>query len=84
MTEAPVLVKPYIKGMTRSEVFVLMTTGFATIAGSVLVIYTTFLQPVMDNPLGQLLTASIIAAPAAVAIALVIVPETTKLHDRAH
>ena len=45
MTEAPVLVKPYIKGMTRSEVFVLMTTGFATIAGSVLIIYTTFLQP---------------------------------------
>ncbi|MAI91496.1 MAG: nucleoside transporter [Hyphomonadaceae bacterium TMED5] len=84
MTEAPVLVKPYIKGMTRSEVFVLMVTGFATIAGSVLVIYTTFLQPVMANPLGQLLTASIIAAPAAVALALTMVPETTAIHDRAH
>ncbi|HIK64701.1 MAG TPA: nucleoside transporter, partial [Henriciella marina] len=71
MTEAPVLVKPYIKGMTRSEIFILMTAGFATIAGSVLVIYTTFLDGVMANPLAQLLTASIIAAPAAVAMALV-------------
>lgn len=84
MTEAPVLVKPYIKGMTRAEVFVLMTTGFATIAGSVLIIYTTFLQPVMANPLAQLLTASIVASPAAVALALTIVPETTNLHDRTH
>ncbi len=84
MTEAPVLVKPYIKGMTRSEVFVLMTTGFATIAGSVLIIYTTFLQPVMANPLAQLLTASIVAAPAAVALALTMVPETVAISDRAH
>lgn len=84
MTEAPVLVKPYVKGMTRSEIFVLMTTGFATIAGSVLIIYTTFLEPVMSNPLAQLLTASIVAAPAAVAIALVMVPETVAIHDRAH
>lgn len=84
MTEAPVLVKPYVKGMTRSEIFVLMTTGFATIAGSVLIIYTTFLEPVMANPLAQLLTASIVAAPAAVALALTMVPETVNIGDRAH
>lgn len=84
MTEAPVLVKPYIKGMTRSEVFILMTAGFATIAGSVLVIYTTFLDGVMANPLAQLLTASIIAAPAAVAMALVMIPETVDSSERAH
>ena len=84
MTEAPVLIKPYIKGMTRSEIFILMTAGFATIAGSVLVIYTTFLEPVMANPLAQLLTASIIAAPAAVAMALTMVPETTDPGERAH
>ena len=51
MTEAPVLIKPYLPGMTRSEVFIVMTAGFATIAGSVMVIYVTFLSPVMDNPL---------------------------------
>lgn len=84
MTEAPVLVKPYLKGMTRSELFILMTTGFATIAGSVLIIYVTFLEGVMANPLAQLLTASIMAAPAAVALALVMVPETTPSSERTH
>lgn len=84
MTEAPVLVKPYLKGMTRSELFILMTAGFATIAGSVLIIYVTFLEGVMANPLAQLLTASIMAAPAAVALALVMVPEETASEDRMH
>lgn len=86
MTEAPVLVKPYIKGMTRSELFILMTTGFATIAGSVLIIYSSFLETagVNFNPLAQLLTASIVAAPAAVALALIMVPESVAQTDRAH
>lgn len=84
MTEAPVLVKPYLKGMTRSELFILMVSGFATIAGSVLIIYVTFLEPVMDQPLAQLLTASFMAAPAAVALALVMVPEKTQSAERAH
>ncbi len=84
MTEAPVLVKPYLKGMSRSEIFILMTTGFATIAGSVLVIYVSFLEGVIANPLSQLLTASFMAAPAAVALALVIVPEMTEFSKRAH
>ncbi len=84
MTEAPVLVRPYLKGMSRSEIFILMTTGFATIAGSVLVIYVSFLDGVIANPLSQLLTASFMAAPAAVAIAMVIVPETAPLETRSH
>lgn len=76
MTEAPILIKPYLKNMTRSEIFIMMTAGFATVAGSVLVLYGAFLKPVMAHPLGQLLAASLIAAPAAVALALVMVPET--------
>lgn len=84
MTEAPVLVKPYIKGMTRSELFILMTTGFATIAGSVLIIYTTFLEGQLTNPLATLLTASLMAAPAAVALALTMVPEKQALNERSH
>jgi len=84
MTEAPVLIKPYIKGMTRSEIFILMTAGFATVAGSVLVLYGAFLGPTMPNALGQLLAASLIAAPAAVALALVMVPETQDELQRAH
>lgn len=84
MTEAPVLVKPYLKGMTRSELFILMVSGFATIAGSVLIIYVTFLEPVIDQPLAQLLTASFMAAPAAVALALVMVPEKLESVERTH
>lgn len=84
MTEAPVLVKPYIKGMTRSEIFILMTVGFATVAGSVLVLYGVFLKDVLPNALGQLLAASLIAAPAAVAMALIMVPETVDAKQRAH
>jgi CNT family concentrative nucleoside transporter len=84
MTEAPVLIKPYIKGMTRSEIFILMTAGFATVAGSVLVLYGVFLKDVLPNALGQLLAASLIAAPAAVALSLVMVPETVDEKQRAH
>lgn len=84
MTEAPVLIKPYLPGMTRSEIFIVMTAGFATIAGSVMVIYITFLAPVMADPLSQLLAASLMAAPAAVAVALCIVPEATDSSQRAH
>ncbi|MEM6899057.1 MAG: nucleoside transporter C-terminal domain-containing protein [Pseudomonadota bacterium] len=82
MTEAPVLVKPYIKGMTRSELFILMTAGFATVAGSVLVLYSVFLDGVIANPLAQLLTASLIAAPAAIALALTMIPETEEEQER--
>lgn len=84
MTEAPVLVKPYINKMSRSEIFILMTVGFATVAGSVLVLYGAFLGDVLPNALGQLLAASLIAAPAAVAMALIMVPETINETQRAH
>jgi CNT family concentrative nucleoside transporter len=83
MTEAPVLVKPYIKKMTRSEIFILMTVGFATVAGSVLVLYGVFLKDILPNAVGQLLAASLIAAPAAVALALIMVPETVEAKQRA-
>jgi len=82
MTEAPVLIRPYIKGMTRSELLIMMTAGFVTIAGSVLVVYGAFLEGKMDNPLAQLLTASIMAAPAALAVALCLIPETTPATER--
>ena len=82
MTEAPVLIKPYLKAMTRSEIFIIMVSGFATIAGSVLVIYVGLLGNTFADPLAQLFSASIMACPAAVALALVIVPETAAQEDR--
>ena len=71
MTEAPLLVRPYVARMTESELFTLMTAGMATIAGTVLVAYTA-----MGIDAGFLVTASFMSAPAAVMFAKIMVPET--------
>ncbi len=76
MIEAPLLIKPYVKKMTRSELFILMTAGMATIAGTVLMLYATIIDKVIQNSLGNILTASIISAPAAILVSRIIVPET--------
>lgn len=76
MTEAPLVVRPYLRGVSRASMFAIMTAGMATVAGTVMVLYATILQGVIDDPLGQILTASLISAPAAVIIAFVMVPET--------
>lgn len=75
-TEAPLLIKPYLKRMSRAELLIVMSTGFATIAGSVLVVYVTLLKPLLPAVAAHLITVSIIASPAAVALSLVMVPET--------
>ena len=76
MVEAPLLVRPYLERMSRSELFVLMTGGMATIAGTVFAVYATFLKDVIPDAAGHLLTASIISAPAAVVIAVVMSPQS--------
>jgi CNT family concentrative nucleoside transporter len=70
MAEAPLVIKPYIKTMTRSELMAMMTGGMATISGALLVTYASF-----GADAGHLLTASIISAPAALAIAKIMIPE---------
>lgn len=72
-TEAPLVVKPYIAGMTRSELNAMMTGGFSTIAGSVMAVYIGFLG---DEYGPHLLTASVMSAPAAFLIAKIMQPET--------
>jgi CNT family concentrative nucleoside transporter len=76
MVEAPLVIKPYLKNMTRSELFSLMTVGMACIAGTVMILYATFLTGVIPDPLGHLLTASFIHVAAAITIARIMVPET--------
>lgn len=76
MTEAPLLIRPYLKSMTRSELLIMMTAGFATIAGSVMIVYATMLDGKLPDPITQLFVASMIAAPAAVSVALTLIPET--------
>ncbi len=83
-TESPLLVKPYLGKMTKSEIMCLMTGGMATIAGGVLASYIGFLGG--DDPEQQiffakhLLTASIISAPAAIVAAKILVPETEEIN----
>ncbi len=76
MVEAPLLVRPYLGRMTRSELFSLMTCGMATVAGTVMVLYASILGDVIPNALGHILTASIISAPAAITISKIMIPET--------
>jgi CNT family concentrative nucleoside transporter len=78
MVEAPLLIRPYLKEMTRSEIFMVMTAGMATIAGTVMVLYSSILSGVIPGAMGHILTASIISAPAAIMVAHIMVPETQK------
>jgi CNT family concentrative nucleoside transporter len=74
MIEAPLLIRPYLAGMSRAALFMVMTAGMATIAGNVFVLYAAILVPVIPNAAGNLLTASLISAPAAIAVAALMVP----------
>ena len=76
MVEAPLFVRPYLAEMTRSELFTLMTSGMATIAGTVMVLYATILSRTIPDIMGHILTASIVSVPAAVVISKIMVPET--------
>ncbi len=76
MVEAPLFIRPWLERLSRSELFVLMTAGMATIAGTVMVLYASVLADAVPGAAGHLLTASLISAPAAIAIALLMVPET--------
>jgi concentrative nucleoside transporter, CNT family len=73
--EAPLLVRPYLAGMTRGELLLLMTAGLSTIAGSVMVIYAALLGPLVDGALGHLITKSIIAVPGAILFTHLLLPE---------
>ncbi len=75
MIESPLLIRPYLAVMTRSELFALMATGMSCIAGTMLMLYASVLAPVLPDALGHILTASIIHAPAALTVAALMLPE---------
>jgi CNT family concentrative nucleoside transporter len=87
MVEAPLFVRPYLKKLSRSELFMLMCAGMATIAGTVLILYATFLREVIPDAVAHLLIASLISAPAAITIAKLMIPDdgtvTEAVLDRA-
>ncbi|HEX6689679.1 MAG TPA: nucleoside transporter C-terminal domain-containing protein [Burkholderiales bacterium] len=74
MVEAPLFVRPYLARVSRGELFAIMAGGMASIAGTVLFLYGSILRPVVPDAVAHLLIASILSAPAALAIAFVMVP----------
>lgn len=74
MVESPLVIRPYLERLSRSEIFILMAGGMATIAGTMMVLYASLLKGVIPNPITHLLTASLISIPAAITIARVMVP----------
>lgn len=75
MVEAPLFIKPYLAKLTRSELFLVMTGGMAGIAGTVLVLYSVMLAPYIPDASAHFVIASVLGAPAAIVIALIMVPE---------
>ncbi len=75
-TEAPLLVKPFVRTMTKSELHSVMTGGFATVAGGVLAAYVGMLVAYFPSIAGHLIAASVMSAPAAIAISKLMYPET--------
>lgn len=74
MVEAPLMIRAWLARLTRSEMFVVMTAGLATISGNTLVVYALIISPVVQDAAGQLLTASVVSAPAAILVALLMIP----------
>jgi concentrative nucleoside transporter, CNT family len=77
MVEAPLFIRPYLARMSRSELFLVMTGGMAGIAGTVLVLYATLLAPLIPDAAAHFVIASVLGAPGAILISLIMVPETS-------
>jgi len=77
MVEAPLFIRPYLNQLTRAELFLVMTGGMAGIAGTVLVLYATLLAPLIPDSAAHFVIASVLSAPAAILVSLIMVPETS-------
>lgn len=74
MTESPLLIRPRLPQISRSDLFLIMTVGFSTVAGSVMAVYVSQLSGVIDGAAGHIVTASLISIPAAVLLARLMHP----------
>jgi CNT family concentrative nucleoside transporter len=75
MIETPIIIRAYLDKLTRSEMFLMMVVGLATVAGSTMVAYATILKDVLPNAAAHVLVASVVSAPAGVLLARLMVPE---------
>src|SRR5262245_55353208 len=74
MVEAPLFIRPYLRELDRGELFMVMTCGMASIAGTVMVLYASVLGAVVPDALGHILVASLVSAPAGIVIAALMIP----------
>ena len=77
LVESPLVIRAYLKNLSRSEFFVVITCGMSTVAGSIMVLYATVLAPVVDGALGHVLIASVVNVIGAVVVARIMIPEQT-------
>jgi CNT family concentrative nucleoside transporter len=75
MIESPLVIRPYLSRLSRGEMFILLTVGLATVAGTVLVIYAAMLENTVPGALGHILVASIISLPASIVVARLMIPD---------
>jgi CNT family concentrative nucleoside transporter len=78
--EAPLFIRPYLASLSRSEMFIVMTGGMARIAGTVFVLYATILGPYIPDAAGHIMVCSVLGAPAAIFISLLMVPDPEEKH----
>jgi CNT family concentrative nucleoside transporter len=78
--EAPLFIRPYLAKLSRSEMFVVMTGGMAGIAGTVFVLYATILAHAIPDAAGHIVVCSVLGAPAAILISLIMVPDEGEKH----
>jgi concentrative nucleoside transporter, CNT family len=78
--EAPLFIRPYLARLSRSEMFIVMTGGMAGIAGTVFVLYATILANAIPDAAGHIVVCSVLGAPAAIIISLLMVPDPEEKH----
>jgi len=83
MVEAPLLVRPYLSSMSRGGLFATMTVGMAGVAGTVLALYATILEPLLPGAAGHLIVASVISVPAGLMLSELMVPDPEELSPAA-
>ncbi|MBX3168721.1 MAG: NupC/NupG family nucleoside CNT transporter [Candidatus Eremiobacteraeota bacterium] len=77
-SESPLLILPYVAGLTQSELMVVMASGFATMSAGVMIVYAGMLTPLLGSAAGHILTACVLSAPASIMMAKILIPETEK------
>jgi len=78
MIESPIIIRPHLPFLSRGELLIVMTTGLATVAGTVLALYASILEPVIPGALGHIITASIVSVPGSVMLCKIMIPDDAR------